>query len=133
MTPTARSLKKLRDDGYFADVCERWLTFPDKKDPTKMIRIRKDWLGFADIIGVHPTWGFIAVQATDLTSVSKHIHKIEHMESVRAFVRAGGIVAIYGWGLKGPAGKRKTYQLREVFLNGEGAYAEKRTTDNFQW
>jgi len=125
-SPTARSIRKLRDHGYFIDTCERWVRFPNKDIPpcttckrTHMIQIRKDYCGFADLIAFKPgTMGCMAIQATDLTSVSKHVHKVEHMESLTAWLQSGNKFYIFGWGKKGPAGKRKTYQLRVVDKDG---------------
>jgi len=125
-SPTARSIRKLRDHGYFIDTCERWIRFPDKnKAPCTvckrphMIQIRRDYCGFADLIAFKPgTLGCMAIQATDLTSVSKHVHKVQGMDSLTAWLNAGNTFYIFGWGKKGPAGKRKTYQLRVVDKDG---------------
>jgi len=123
MTPTARSIKKLRDDGYFVDTVERWMRFPDKNKKScstckrpYMIQMRKDYCGFADLIAFKPGVGFLAIQATDDTNVSHRVAKIKDMEAVHGFIAAGGVVSVHGWGKKGAKCKRKTYQLREVFI-----------------
>ena len=44
---TQRTLKHYRDDGYICDVIERWIPIPSIPGGGK----RKDWFGFADILG----------------------------------------------------------------------------------
>ena len=46
MKPTERTLKYLRDDGWTADMIERWI--PNPKHPAG--GFRKDYLGFGDIL-----------------------------------------------------------------------------------
>jgi len=46
MKPTERTLKYLRDDGWTADMIERWIRNP--KHPAG--GFRKDYLGFGDIL-----------------------------------------------------------------------------------
>lgn len=105
-SPTARSLAHLRDKGYVAEVVEKWNPYA---------RIRIDLGGFADILA----WGngeIVAVQTTSASNVSAREKKILASEKAHEWVKAGGIISLHGWGLKGPRGKRKTWTLSEKIL-----------------
>lgn len=101
MSPTARSLKHLRDAGCVAQVVEYWHAFSHK---------RRDLFGIIDIVALAPDGTTIGVQATDLTSVSKRVDKIADSEAVGALRRCGWKLLVHGWG-KGANGR---YRLREV-------------------
>ena len=115
MSPTARSLKYLRSQGYHAYVVERWIP---------RARVRKDVAGFMDILA----WGgspasLLAVQATTGTHVSDRVDKIVHgglsdadQMALVAWKAQGHWVCVHGWSLQGPRGKRKVWTLREVWL-----------------
>jgi hypothetical protein len=55
-SPTQRSLELLRNEGYTAQVVEKWVQYPPPGH-------RVDLFGFVDIIAVHPFEGTLAVQA----------------------------------------------------------------------
>ena len=101
-TPTQRSLKRLRDRGYTAEVVERFVRTEHKgaQGKVKAGGFRKDLFGFCDIIAVHPlVAGTTYIQTTDGSSLSKRITKAfaEKGEAVRAVLRAGNRVAFHGW------------------------------------
>lgn len=52
VSPTARSLQLLRAAGYVCDVVERFVA---------AARVRKDFLGFADLVACHPQQRVIVV------------------------------------------------------------------------
>ena len=58
ISPTARTIKYLRECGYVGDVVERFLPYAGK------FGLRKDFLGFADLIVIRKDEGIIAVQST---------------------------------------------------------------------
>jgi hypothetical protein len=61
MTPTGRTLGRLRRRGFLADVVERWLL---------RVNRRRDLFGFADIIAVHLREpGVLPVQCTTAAHV----------------------------------------------------------------
>lgn len=81
MSPTERSLKYLRDQGYMCEVVEKFCGFGK-------IKFKKDLFGFIDIIGVK---GFktIGIQATggfNLTSRLKKMQSDELKEKVLTWV-----------------------------------------------
>jgi len=85
--PTQRSLKKLRDDGYIADVTEKWIPGAN---------VRKDLFGFIDILAVKPG-EVLGVQCTSYSNVSDRVKKIEGHENA-AVVRDAGIrIEVHGW------------------------------------
>jgi hypothetical protein len=100
VSPTQRSLKHMREQGYTCDVAEYWQAFARK---------RKDLFSIVDIVclGNGVTVG---VQATSLSNVSARVKKITECEHLGALRTAGWRLVVHGWG-KGTNGR---YRLREV-------------------
>lgn len=105
MSPTQRSLKKLRDEGWHACVVEKWNTFA---------KIRNDAFGFGDILAFR---GHITalVQTTSDANVSARLKKIQDIPEAHAWASgATRQIIVHGWGKKGAKGKRKTWECREI-------------------
>lgn len=105
MSPTQRSLKKLRDDGYLTAVVERWNPYA---------RIRQDLFGFIDIVAIKVN-ETLAVQTTSTSNLSSRLSKIAQNKS--AIVWLGSTtrkIILHGWSKKGPRGKRKVWTCREI-------------------
>ncbi len=100
MTPTARSLKHLREQGYTCEVVEKWNSFT---------RTRKDLFGFIDIMAIREG-ETLAVQTTSDANVSKRVQKIADHENTPHVRAAGWGIRVHGW----RKGKNGRYQLREV-------------------
>jgi hypothetical protein len=103
VSPTARSLKEMRDRGYVCQVVERWNAFS---------RRRIDLFGFIDIVCVG-NGETVGVQATSGDNVSHRVEKIgrdDLAENVAAVRKAGWRIVVQGW-RKGANGR---YALREV-------------------
>lgn len=98
-TPTQRSLKLLRDEGYRATVVERWNPFA---------HIRQDLWGFIDILAIRPG-ETVGVQSCHYSDVSKRAEKIANHENVGAVREAGWKIVIHGWHKVG-----NRYQVRIV-------------------
>jgi len=98
MSPTARSLAYLREQGYLAAVVERW---------NPHARIRQDLYGCIDVIAIRDG-ETLAVQACSRGDVSKRIAKIAAAEHVGQIRRAGWRIEVHGWG-KMASGR---YELR---------------------
>jgi len=108
MTPTARSLKYLRDLGYHAYVVERWNPYA---------KVRQDFGGFADILAFREDQrGVLAVQATTGDNVAHRVEKLQNLDVIHAFRLGGNLLVIHGWAKQGARGKRKVWTLREVWL-----------------
>ena len=97
MTPTARTLKECRDNGWFAEVVEKWLPLPHKRG--KSYVVKKDLFGFIDIVALTPHC-IVGIQATSRSNVAARIKKIheQHEAELQAWLNAGGSVEVWGWG-----------------------------------
>ena len=87
MTPTQRSLKHLREDGWLAEVVERWIP---------QARKRKDLFGFVDIVALRDDTT-LGVQVTSGSNVSARVHKIADSDLVGAVRCAGWAIHVHGW------------------------------------
>lgn len=87
MSPTERSLKWMRDQGYFATVVERWNSFAG---------LRQDLYGIIDVLGVKPG-ETLAVQATSDSNVSSRVRKLSEHKSTPKLREAGWKILILGW------------------------------------
>ena len=93
MTPTARTLTRLRDLGYHADVVERWLP---------RANVRRDLFGCIDVVAVHPHDRVIlGVQATTAAHVAHRLAKARGQPALAAWLRSGGQFQVWGWCRRG--------------------------------
>lgn len=105
MTPTQRSLKYLRDQGYRVEVVEKWIPY---------IKIRKDLFGFIDLIAIKKGSGTLAIQTTSRSNVNARVNKILASEALDDVKGVGWQVIVHGWG------KLKSgWTLKEVNINQE--------------
>lgn len=109
-SPTSRSLKHLRNQGYLAEKVEQRLPIPGKF-------VTRDLFNFIDIVAVHPELKLIiGVQATSGSNMAKRRSKIDAEPRARAWKLAGGFIRLHGWAKKGARGERKLWTLREEEL-----------------
>lgn len=87
MTPTQRSLAKLKADGYRCAVVERW---------NPHARIRQDLFGIVDILAIREG-ETLAVQATSGSNVSSRIAKIGESDATADIRAAGWRFEGHGW------------------------------------
>lgn len=87
MTPTERSLRKLRADGYLAEVVERFNAFA---------KVRNDLYGIGDVLAIKPG-AVLLVQATSRSNVSARVFKLRGHENLLPVLRAGIRVEVWGW------------------------------------
>jgi hypothetical protein len=107
MSPTQRSLKKLRDAGWTVAVVERWNPYA---------RVRQDLFGFADLLAFKGDVT-LAVQTTSGANCAKRLAKILACPSAGFWLASTTRkIVIHGWAKRGPRGKRKTWDCREMFL-----------------
>lgn len=111
MSPTQRTLAKLRADGWEATVTEHWNAYA---------HIRRDLFGFCDVLAMAPGRGFLAVQCTTGDHVADRLNKIRDMEMVKTWLLSGGRLEVWGWRKTGDRGKRKTWSVRRVVLQVDG-------------
>ena len=105
MTPTARSLKYLRDRGYVAGVVERFNSFTKR---------RHDLMGFIDIVAVRGV-ETLGVQATSGSNVSARMRKAMEQPDYPVWCQPPRKFVVHGWSKRGKRGERKTWQVRELW------------------
>jgi hypothetical protein len=84
---TSRTLKRLRDQGYLADVVEKWIPGAN---------IRKDLFGFIDVMAIKDG-ETLAVQATSYPNVSARVKKISDHENIGSVRDANWKIEVWGW------------------------------------
>jgi len=104
-SPTSRSLAWLRANGFTAQKVEYWNSYA---------RRRIDLFGVIDIVAVNEQGVIMGVQATDGTSVAKHITKCKAEKRLRNWLMGSGVFEVHGWAKQGARGERKTWTLRRV-------------------
>ena len=87
-SPTVRSLKLLRDEGYLCQVVERFNHFS---------KTRLDLFGFIDILAIREN-EVLGVQATSRSNVSSRVAKITEHENTAAVRKSGIRIEVWGWG-----------------------------------
>ena len=97
MSPTQRSLKHLREQGYIAEVVERWNAFA---------RIRQDLFGCIDILALRDS-ETLAVQTTSWAHVPDRARKVAANPALPAMQAAGWRIEVHGW---------RGVQLRKVVI-----------------
>ncbi len=102
-SPTQKSLKKLRDDGYLCAIVEHWNPFA---------KIRQDLFGFIDIVaikdGVHGVFG---IQTTSDSNISARMAKAKENPVLPLWLKCGNMFEVWGWGRRGARGKKKEWVL----------------------
>jgi hypothetical protein len=104
VSPIQRSLKKLRAEGWTAEVVQYWNTFG---------QCSVDLINCIDILCFAPGRGFLGVQVCK-EDVSVHIKKIQKEPRSIIWRQAGGLLVIHAWRLRGARGDKKTWQCRII-------------------
>lgn len=89
MSPTARTLKFMRDQGYYVWIVEKTIprTF-----------IKQDAHGWIDIIAHKATGkGVIGIQVTSGSNLAARIHKAAGNGALVAWLLAGNTLRAHGW------------------------------------
>lgn len=86
-SPTQRSLKMLRDDGWTCQIVEHWNPFSKR---------RVDLFGVIDILCIKDG-ETLGVQTTTMDNRSKRIQKIAESEEAALWMRAGNLLHVHGW------------------------------------
>ena len=111
MTPTARSMKWLRDRGFIVCRVEQRLHMPKSPFP-----ITKDAFGFGDLLAADPARCEIyLVQVTSTGNLNKRCEKIHTDPKVSTlalqWLQAGGSIWVHGWAKRGARGKPKRWSI----------------------
>src|SRR5688500_17356389 len=102
-SPTQRSLKKLRDDGYLVHVAERW---------NPWAKVRQDAFGFVDLVALKAGEPPLLVQVTSGSHASERMEKIRGLPSFEVVRKALVKIQVHAWRKAGPRGGRKKWEVR---------------------
>ena len=89
MSPTQRTLAKLRAEGWFCEVVEHWVPWPKPGH-------RKDLWGFVDILCLSDK-EIMGVQCTTMSNLKSRVSKISNHPNLPAVLRAGIRLQCWGW------------------------------------
>jgi len=104
LSPTARSLRYLRECGHVADVVERWIP---------RANVRRDLFGVIDVVAVRRgEAGVLGVQATTLPNVAARLAKAKTRAELRTWLAAANRFAVFGWYRRGGRWRVKIVELR---------------------
>ncbi len=102
-SPTQRSLTWLRDQGYTAQVVERFNHYA---------KVRQDLFGIIDVLAIKPgEVGTLGVQATTGTHRSHRRTKALREPRLSTWLACGNRFELHTWAKRGQRGKCKTWQL----------------------
>ena len=87
LSPTQLTLRKLRAEGYTAEVVERWNPFA---------KCRQDLFKIVDVLAVG-NGETVAVQCTSYSNISARVRKIADAEAVPDMRDAGWRILVQGW------------------------------------
>lgn len=117
MSPTQRSLAKLRREGWLVAIVEKYNAF---------IKRRIDLWGFGDLLAIRGDQCLI-VQTTSGAHVSERLTKIRFIPAAEEWIKSPNRkIVVHGWSKRGPRGKRKTWDCREEYFM---MYGEHHVTD----
>lgn len=106
-SPTSRTLERLRELGFTAQVVERW---------NQYARIRQDLFGFCDIVAMREGVGTVLIQACAGASHAARRSKVLAEPRAEIAAKCGNRIEVWSWAKKGARGKRKQYELRREEL-----------------
>lgn len=110
-SPTQRSLKLLRHEGWTVCVVEKWIS---------QIRQRKDAFGFGDLLACRVgVPGALLVQTTTASHMAARSAKIRTTAEAGIWLAAGNRIVVHGWAKKGKRGSRKTWACSVTVVGAE--------------
>ena len=111
-SPTRHTLEHCRKRGWIACVVEKWIRGKN---------IRVDVLGFGDVLALDGQPGSLLIQTTTTDNAPARVKKIktERRDNALAWLEAGNRIVVHGWALRGAAGKRKLWTLKEYDVTME--------------
>jgi len=95
MSPTERTLERLRRAGMRADVVERWI--PNPGHPAG--GVRRDLFGVIDIVALDPVRGVVGIQSTGLGYSEHYVQLVtDKRAQVRVWLSVPGTAfELWGW------------------------------------
>jgi hypothetical protein len=89
ISPTKRSLDRLRAAGYQTAVTEKWNPHAE---------IRQDLFGWCDLVAIRADKpGVLGVQTTTVSHQANRLSKLVAIPAVRTWLLAGNRVEVHGW------------------------------------
>ena len=114
MSPTQRSLAKLRCDGWTVCIVEKWV--PASAAGFKGRLITRDAFGFADLLACKIGQPALLVQTTTGSNAAARVSKITATAEAGIWLAAGHRIIVHAWRKVGACGKRKTWQCLEKII-----------------
>ena len=109
MSPTQRSLAKLKAEGWTVAIVERFNIYA---------KVRQDLFGFIDLVAMRPTGGIVGVQVTTGSNAAAHVEKIKNEPKAAIWLASCVKIVVHGWRKVGARGKRKLWECREIVVGG---------------
>src|SRR3990167_540279 len=91
LSPTARTLRFLKQKGIICDVVERFNPYIGK------FGARIDTFHFIDVLALDPIKGIVAVQCCGQTGHAEHKRKILENEIAPEWIKSGGKIELWSW------------------------------------
>jgi len=90
ISPTQRTLKRLRDSGDYplVTIVERWNAFA---------KIRQDLFGIIDILAIDSKGNTVGLQVTSYSNISARVKKITDSPSTPSLRSADWVLLVEGW------------------------------------
>lgn len=110
-SPTERSMKLLRDEGYLVAKVEHWNAYA---------RVRHDLFGFLDLLALKDgKKGCVGVQTTTASNLGKRIEKAMKLPALKLWLGAGNHVEFHGWRKKGKYSRWQVILRALVLVEGK--------------
>ena len=107
---TAKTMKMLRDDGWFVEKVEYWNAFAKR---------RKDLFGIIDVVAIKEGEpGVLGIQVTSKANISARKKKAKEAPELAAWLSCGNRFVVHGWFLRA-TGRRK-WCVKEVDISLAG-------------
>jgi len=90
-SPMRRTLKWCRDQGWIADVAEKWVSFGGTGG------IRRDLFGFIDVAALTDRTGVLAIQVTSASNASPRVKKIVALPAATLWLERRNTIEVHGW------------------------------------
>ena len=89
ISPTALTLRRLRQEGYLATTVERWIPRIEKK---------VDLFHLGDVLGIHPSDKMVLmVQSTTAGHMADRLKRCRARPELRDWLRSGCLFEVHGW------------------------------------
>lgn len=109
MSPTARTLKLLRDEGYLCQVVEHWNAFA---------RRRVDLFGVIDVVAMRAgEVGLLGVQCTSAANAASRLTKARETPALGVWLSCANRFEVHSWGKRGGRGERKLWTCERRTLD----------------